>query len=125
MSSRISQLLARPNPQVGDLFVLADQDEAINYKITFTELNDAIASSISSALTPTQATDLTDGGDSALHYHASDRDRANHTGTQTLSTISDAGTLAGQNANAVNITGGSISGIPLPSHIFAFAAAHG
>lgn len=35
------------------------------------------------------ATDLTDGGASTLHYHASDRDRANHTGTQLSSTISD------------------------------------
>lgn len=40
------------------------------------------------------ATDLTDGGDSTLHFHSSDRSRANHTGTQTMSTISDAGTLA-------------------------------
>lgn len=37
--------------------------------------------------------------------------RANHTGTQTLSTISDAGTIASQNSNNVTITGGSISGI--------------
>lgn len=35
------------------------------------------------------ATDLTDAGDSALHYHSADRNRANHTGTQTASTISD------------------------------------
>jgi len=35
------------------------------------------------------ATDLTDAGDSALHYHATDRNRSNHTGTQTVSTISD------------------------------------
>lgn len=32
-------------------------------------------------LTATQATDLTDAGDSTLHYHASDRDSANFTGT--------------------------------------------
>jgi len=32
---------------------------------------------------------LTDGGDSTLHYHATDRARANHTGTQESSTISD------------------------------------
>lgn len=37
-------------------------------------------------------TDLTDGGDSTLHYHATDRARANHTGTQALSTIADTGT---------------------------------
>lgn len=40
-------------------------------------------------LTPAQITDLTDAGDSALHYHATDRARANHTGTQLASTISD------------------------------------
>lgn len=34
-------------------------------------------------------TDLTDSGDTALHYHATDRDRANHTGTQLASTISN------------------------------------
>ena len=39
--------------------------------------------------------------------------RANHTGTQTLSTISDAGTIASQNSNSVSITGGSISGVTL------------
>lgn len=55
-------------------------------------------------------TDLTDAGDSTLHYHATDRARVNHTGTQTLATISDAGTIASQAANNVAITGGSISG---------------
>ena len=34
-------------------------------------------------------TDLTDAGDSTLHFHATDRARANHTGTQLSSTISD------------------------------------
>lgn len=33
--------------------------------------------------------DLTDGGDSSLHHHSSDRSRANHTGTQPSSTISN------------------------------------
>lgn len=40
-------------------------------------------------LTANQATDLTDGGNSGLHYHATDRDRINHTGTQPASSISD------------------------------------
>jgi hypothetical protein len=44
--------------------------------------------------TNAQHTDLTDAGDSALHYHATDRARANHTGTQLMSTISDLPTLA-------------------------------
>ena len=41
------------------------------------------------------------------------RQRSSHTGTQTLSTISDAGTIASQNSNSVSITGGSISGVTL------------
>lgn len=40
-------------------------------------------------LTATNHTDLTDAGDTALHYHATDRARANHTGTQVAATISD------------------------------------
>ena len=39
--------------------------------------------------TLTQHTDLTDSGDSSLHYHSTDRARANHTGTQPASTISN------------------------------------
>lgn len=41
------------------------------------------------SLTVAQRDDLTDGNDSALHYHPSDRARANHTGTQLVATISD------------------------------------
>jgi len=41
--------------------------------------------------------------------------RANHTGTQALSTISGAGTMAAQAANNVAITGGAISGVTLGS----------
>ena len=37
--------------------------------------------------------------------------RANHTGTQTLSTISDAGTIASQDSNSVSITGGSLTDV--------------
>lgn len=62
-------------------------------------------------LTAANHTDLTDAGDTTLHYHAADRARANHSGTQALSTISDAGTMAAQNANAVAITGGTLAGI--------------
>lgn len=40
-------------------------------------------------ITDVNVTDLTDGTDTTLHYHAADRNRANHTGTQTASTISD------------------------------------
>lgn len=40
------------------------------------------------------ASNLVTGNDSTLHYHSADRSRANHTGTQPLATISDAGTAA-------------------------------
>ena len=38
-------------------------------------------------LSSTDYTDLTDGGNTSLHYHSADRDRANHTGTQAHTTI--------------------------------------
>jgi hypothetical protein len=34
-----------------------------------------------------QKTDLTDAGDSSLHFHSADRNRENHTGTQAISTV--------------------------------------
>lgn len=67
------------------------------YHITSTQAT-AIA-----AFNATQWTDLTDNGDTTIHYHASDRARANHTGTQTLATISDAGTAASQSGLSVTI----------------------
>ena len=52
-------------------------------------------------LTLTNKTDLTDSGDTSLHYHSADRDRANHTGTQTASTISDFDTEVSNNSSVV------------------------
>lgn len=49
--------------------------------------------------TSAQHTDLTDAGDSTLHYHVTDRARANHTGTQTASTISDFDTEVSNNTD--------------------------
>ena len=45
-------------------------------------------------LTNTQITDFTDGDNSSLHYHATDRARSGHTGTQVVATISDFDTKA-------------------------------
>jgi hypothetical protein len=45
------------------------------------------------------ATDLTDGGDSTLHFHSADRNRANHTGDQLASTISDFDTAVSANSD--------------------------
>ena len=58
--------------------------------------------------------DLTDGGDTTLHYHASDRARANHTGTQASSTISDFDTEVSNNtdvtANTSKVTNATHTG---------------
>jgi len=48
-------------------------------------------------LTQANHTDLTDAGDTALHFHSADRARANHTGTQPASTISDFDTEVSNN----------------------------
>lgn len=58
-------------------------------------------------LTQAQYIDLTDGGDTTLHYHAADRNRANHSGTQTASTISDFTTTVNNLIANANISGGT------------------
>lgn len=68
------------------------------YHVTSTQAT-AIAS-----FNATQWTELTDSGETTLHYHAADRSRANHSGTQLLATISDAGTAASQSGLSVIIT---------------------
>lgn len=45
-------------------------------------------------ISDSDSSSLTGGTDTNLHFHSSDRDRNNHTGTQLMSTISDAGNLA-------------------------------
>ena len=56
---------------------------------------------------------ISDAGTAATANTADLLSRANHTGTQTLATISDAGTIASQNANNVAITGGTINNTPI------------
>jgi len=55
-------------------------------------------------ISDSDATDLTDGNDSTLHFHASDRDRANHTSTQLASTISDFDTEVSGNSDVTSNT---------------------
>jgi len=50
----------------------------------------------------TAISSLTSGVDTTLHFHDSDRDRSNHTGTQTASTISDFHTVVSENTDVVN-----------------------
>lgn len=52
-----------------------------------TKLDGIEASAEVNNISDANATDLTDGGASTLHYHTSDRDRANHTGAQAISTV--------------------------------------
>lgn len=53
------------------------------------------------------ATDLTDAGDSTLHFHVSDRARANHTGSQAISTVSGLQTAID---DKVNRSGDTLTG---------------
>ena len=60
------------NVQVGDLLYF----DGTNWWKSYTD-----------RLTQTQATDLTDSGDTSLHFHSQDRNRSNHTGSQAISTV--------------------------------------
>lgn len=64
------------------------------------------------------ATDLTDAGDSALHFHSSDRNRSNHTGTQTASTISDFDTEVSNNTDVAANTSARHSAVTLAGEDF-------
>lgn len=104
-SSGITTLLGltdTPSSYVGE----AGKKLVVNVGETALELIDA--------LTATEVVDLTDAGDSTLHYHATDRARANHTGTQTASTISDFDTEVGNHTDvSANTTHrGLITGNP-------------
>lgn len=67
-------------------------------------------SQVTNLLSTTDKTDLTDGNSSSLHYHTSDRDRANHTGTQAVGTITGLGTAATQSGLSVTITTAKLTG---------------
>lgn len=60
-------------------------------------------------LSSTNYTDLTDGGDSSLHYHSSDRSRSNHTGTQLASTISNFSEAVDDRVNGLLVGGDNIT----------------
>lgn len=66
-------------------------------------------STVYSHVTASQLTGLTTGQNTAIHYHATDRDRANHTGTQTASTISDLTTTL---VEAIRLKGYTVATLP-------------
>lgn len=103
-------LIDSVNGQIGT--VVLDQDDVldgVNYK-QYSSIEKTKLASVTNGATPnnisdTNATDLTDGGDSTLHFHSSDRNRTNHTGTQLASTISDFSTAADARVAAAPSTG--------------------
>ena len=62
------------------------------FKKSTDDTDDITEGATNKFLSVADKTDLTDAGDSALHFHATDRARANHTGTQDIDS-STAGTL--------------------------------
>lgn len=110
-----------PNVDVGDMIICTADSTASGDHATVGTSWNIIEKNIDGAVTgPASSVDdriatfdgttgklIQDGGSTIADVLS----RANHTGTQTLSTISDAGTIASQNANSVSITGGSITGI--------------
>ena len=111
LSSASNTTISIPSTQVND-FVEAAQDAVGNIltdtssvDFTYNDASNTISAAVLPAgvnhaqlnnlnsathyhLTQTEYTDLTDAGDLALHFHSSDRNRANHTGTQLSKTIS-------------------------------------
>lgn len=79
-----------------------------------TDLSEPVTST--SNLSAIQAAALTNGGDTALHYHSFDRNRANHTGTQTSDTISDLSDVVQALISASAVS--STSGDPLGVQVF-------
>ena len=57
------------------------------FTITLTDDTTSIIEKVDTNISDVNATNLTDGGDTTLHYHSADRDRANHTGVQAISTV--------------------------------------
>ena len=92
------------NTQTGAVVLDADDisDSVTTNKYTtaaeITKLSGIEALAEVNNISDTDATDLTDAGDSVLHFHSTDRARANHTGTQVASTISDFDTEVSNNS---------------------------
>lgn len=69
----------------------------------------ALANVSDVTMTAANLNSLDDGANSTLHFHDSDRSRANHTGTQTASTISDFSEAVDDRVNALLVEGANIT----------------
>lgn len=101
----LSSPVTSVNSQVGVVILDADDinDTSTTNKFTTQTDIDKLAGIENNAevnnITDVNATDLTDGTDSTLHFHLSDRARSGHTGTQPASTISDFDTEVSNNTS--------------------------
>lgn len=88
-----------PNSVEDDAFDMSNMIEGADAKVMTAAERTKLAGIETGAevnnISDVNATDLTDAGESTLHYHASDRSRANHTGTQAESTITSKAEYAG------------------------------
>lgn len=98
------------NGQTGAVVLDADDlsDTSTTHKFTTaadkTKLDGIEAGAEVNNISDANATDLTDGGDSSLHFHSTDRSRANHTGTQAISTVSGLQTALDGKASTTDLT---------------------
>ncbi len=85
----------------GTLSAQTDLQSALTAKAATTHTH-ALAAITDVTITSANLNTLDDGVDSALHFHSTDRNRANHTGTQGVATITGLGSLA--TASSVNLS---------------------
>ncbi|AGH32029.1 tail protein [Vibrio phage PWH3a-P1] len=92
-----------PANKAANVFDMANMEESASEKIFTSSERTKLAGIETGAevnnISDANATDLTDGLDTTLHYHPTDRARANHTGTQLSSTISDFQTAVSSNSD--------------------------
>lgn len=105
------------NVEAGDMVICTTDSTAANTPANWNVIERNIEGAVSGPTSSVSGNIVTFDGvtgkviQDGLSSIADVLNRSNHTGTQTLSTISDAGTIASQDANSVSITGGSITGI--------------
>ena len=78
-----------PNDHTHTNKTILDATEESFTTIQKNKLNGIEAGAQVNNISNLNATDLIDGTDSTLHFHSSDRNRANHTGTQLATTITE------------------------------------
>ena len=91
--TKISALTPKSSIDATDNIVIAEGTSGNK------EVSKAVMQSELNYISSANATDLTDSGNSTLHYHGADRNRSVHTGSQLASTISNFDTTVNANSN--------------------------